>query len=274
MTYSEMVLRLTAAGIDSPEQEAAILANQFCGIPRHELIFRKEEELEGEALEKALSRRENRVPLQYILGKWSFYGLDFEINPSCLCPRPDTETVVDLALELLPYRCKFADIGTGSGCIAVSILKKRTDLTAVLVDISTEALATAKRNAECHRVLDRADFICANALNPNFFCAVSMVDAVVSNPPYIPSGEIHSLEPEVLAEPRTALDGGPDGMLFYRTLTRSSARAGIRLIIYEMGYGQSASLAEIAEKNGYEHACRTDLSGKERAAVLTIKDED
>ena len=168
MTYAEAVRLLSGAGIEDAATDTAILIEHFANIPRHELPFRRNEEIKSDAFEKALERRLAREPLQYIIGKWEFCGLSFKLNRDCLCPRPDTELLVELALKTLPAGAHFCDIGTGSGAIAVSILHYRSDITADAYDISDGALDAAGKNAEQNGVSDRLTLIKANALADSF----------------------------------------------------------------------------------------------------------
>ena len=213
MTYNKAVGLLLEAGIENAETDAAILFEHFAGVGRHTLPFRKDEEIESTELISALERRLSREPLQYILGEWEFCGLRFTLNSDCLCPRPDTELIVELALKNLPPRAHFCDIGTGSGAIAVSTLHFRRDTTAEAFDINENALSAAARNSQINGVADRVKFTKSDALAEDFLEGKSF-DAIVSNPPYIPADVIPTLAPEVLLEPHRALDGGEDGLDF------------------------------------------------------------
>ena len=147
MTYNELKNALIAAGVGSPDEcgfEAKLLAERFGGIKAAELPFRRGEDMTCPALAEALARRIRREPLQYILGEWEFYGLGFKVTPACLIPRADTEITVSTAIKMLPVGARFADLGTGSGAIAVSVLKNRPDVTAVAVDISTLQCSAAR----------------------------------------------------------------------------------------------------------------------------------
>ena len=158
MTYNKAVALLLEAGIENAETDAAILFEHFAGVARHTLPFRKSEELESEELTSAIGRRLTREPLQYILGEWEFCGLRFTLNSDCLCPRPDTELIVELALKNLPRDAHFCDIGTGSGAIAVSAAHYRKDTTAEAFDINENALSAAAENAKLNGAGDRIKF--------------------------------------------------------------------------------------------------------------------
>ena len=269
MTYNKAVGLLREAGIENAERDAAILFEHFAGVAGHTLPFRKDEELDSPALDGALARRIGREPLQYILGFWEFCGLRFELNSDCLCPRPDTETVAQLAIKYLPKNAHFCDIGTGSGAIAVSILHFRGDTTSDAFDISEGALSAARRNAAINSVAERISFTQADALAEDFLEGREY-DAVISNPPYIPADVIPTLEREVLLEPHRALDGGEDGLVFYRAITERAKNVlkTNGFVLYEVGIGQADDVAAIGEKNGFAAEIYPDLSGIPRAVLL------
>lgn len=269
MTYIKAVALLSEAGIENAETDAAILFEHFAGVARHTLPFRKNEEIESEELSSAIERRLAREPLQYILGAWEFCGLCFTLNSDCLCPRPDTELIVELALKNLPPRAHFCDIGTGSGAIAVSTVHYRKDTTAEAFDINENALSAASRNAEINGVADRIKFTKSDALSSDFLEGKTF-DAIISNPPYIPADVIPTLAPEVLLEPHRALDGGDDGLVFYRSITEK-AKSVLKpsgFVLYEVGSGQAEDVARIGEANGFKAEIYPDLSGIDRAVLL------
>ncbi len=269
MTYNKAVALLYEAGIENAETDAAILFEHFAGMARHTLPFRRDEEIECEELSAALERRLAREPLQYILGEWEFCGLRFTLNSDCLCPRPDTELIVEQALKNLPPHAHFCDVGTGSGAIAVSTAHYRKDTTAEAFDINQNALSAASHNAEINGVADRITFTQADALAEGFLEGKTF-DAILSNPPYIPADVIPTLAPEVLLEPHRALDGGDDGLIFYRAITkkaRSALNAG-GFVLYEVGIGQARDVAHIGEENGFTAEIYPDLSGIDRAVLL------
>ena len=269
MTYLKAVELLREASIENAETDAAIIFEHFSDIPAYALPFRKNEEVLSPALEEALKRRAAREPLQYILGFWEFCGLRFDLNGDCLCPRPDTELLVELAAKLLPPRAHFCDVGTGSGAIAVSLLSFRPDTTATAFDINENALRAAEGNAKRNGVSDRIHFELSDALSDSFLDGKSF-DAVISNPPYIPASVIPSLEPEVLLEPHRALDGGEDGLDFYRAITKKAkdALSDGGFVLYEVGIGQAEDVAAIGTEYGFTAEIFPDLSGISRAVLL------
>ncbi len=212
---------------------------------------------------QAVRRLQDREPLAYILGEWYFYDEIYRVSPACLVPRPETEHLVEELIKRLPKGAVFADLCTGSGCIAVSTLAHRPDCRAVAVDLSKEALALAKENAVLNGVSDRISFLHADILRGDAL-GNTRFDAIVSNPPYIVTEVIDMLEPEVLCEPRMALDGGEDGLLFYRVLVndyRQNIKDGGFLLL-EIGYDQGEALKALCPCEIIK-----DYSGNDRIAL-------
>ena len=269
MTYNKATALLREAGIENAEMNAAILFEHFTDVKSYLLPFMRDEEIESESLITALNRRIAREPLQYIIGEWEFYGLLFKLNHDCLCPRPDTELIVDLARENLPPRAHFCDVGTGSGAIAIAVLHARPDTTAEAFDINKNALSAAKENATLNGVSDRVEFEIADALAEDFLDG-RRYDAVISNPPYIPASVVPTLDPEVRREPHRALDGGEDGLDFYRAITKK-AKSVLNengFILYEVGIGQAEDVAAIGADYGFTAEIFPDLGGIDRAVLL------
>ena len=268
MTYREAVGTLRSAGIEEAGYEAGILFSELAGIDRAELLINPDISSDSPALSEAVRRRASREPLQYILGYWYFRGMRFKLDRSTLCPRPDTETLVDAAVNTVPRGTVFCDIGAGSGCVAVSVLSERPDLRCVAVDISEDALRIARENASDAGVADRCEFTVCDALDAGALTSLGVFGAVLSNPPYIPSGEIASLEPELSFEPRAALDGGEDGYDFYRTIIPGARLAPGGVMIFETGAGMAPGLCEIGRLYGLTSETRRDLSGIKRVVIM------
>lgn len=275
MTYRELCARLHEAGVPDPETDAQILIEDALGISPAALMLRRSEDFASARLEETVARREKREPLQYILGKWSFMGFDFEVSPDCLIPRADTELLCEAALRALPKGGVFADLCTGSGCIALSILKLRADLCAIAVDISPAALAVARKNAEMLGVLDRVTFLLHDVTEP--LPGDAVFDLIVTNPPYVPTADTKALEPELYHEPMLALDGGEDGMDLIRPMLchlPERVKRGGKILI-EFGYQSGAviaALAEGAKADGRitKYAIRRDLSGNDRRLEIEV----
>lgn len=268
MTYDEICGRLFDAGIDEAKTEAALLLSRFCGVSRAELMFRKRQDFDCSALTEAVARRVQREPLQYILGEWEFFGLPLEVSPDCLIPRSDTEVLCEIALSLLPDGARFADFCTGSGCIGISILANRKDTSAVLVDAFEGTLALAERNCVKNGVQDRAELVKRDLLWPLEGAFARKFDCILSNPPYIPTEVVNGLSPELFHEPQVALDGGVDGLLFYRHFLAQSESVlkETGFWLFEIGYDQADAIAALAEQYGFACRVHRDLGGNARVA--------
>lgn len=270
MTYRILCRRLSDAGIDTPSAEAALLLSHFCGVSHASLMADPDREWKSDALEDAVRRRIERQPLQYILGEWSFFEETYTVSPHCLIPRADTEILVEHAIRALPHGAHFADLCTGSGCIAISTLAHRPDCKALAVDLFPETLALARHNAERNGVADRLKFQQADVLDPHIPDAEAPFDAILSNPPYIPSTTVDTLDPELAFEPRAALDGGEDGLIFYRAIVKNFAQhlTPKGFILFEIGYDQEQALKTIAASCGFVCSVERDLAGNPRVARL------
>lgn len=221
----------------------------------------------------ALRRLGEDEPLAYILGEQAFFGEVYSVSPGVLIPRFDTERVVEAVISLLPRGGRFADLCTGSGCVAVSTLCHRPDVSAEAFDISETALACAKRNAERNGVADRLTVTRGDVLDRRFYDREPF-DLAVSNPPYIATEVLDTLDKSVSSEPRLALDGGPDGLTFYRALLAGAERLvkpGGYLVL-EIGFDQADALRELAARllPGRAVEIRRDWGGNDRAAVLKL----
>lgn len=245
--------------------DADLLVMRTLGLERIQLVTRDTDEVSAEsaaALERLLQKRLSNMPMQYILGRCEFMGLDFAVSENVLIPRPDTEILVETVLKYKPASA--LDIGTGSGAIAAALAKYGVkSITAC--DISEAALETARQNAKNNKV--EIKFVKSDV----FENISGKFDAVVSNPPYIKSDEIPSLMPQVKDyEPLTALDGGADGLDFYRRIT---AQAGAYLnagglLAFETGWDQGASVSTLMRENGYKDVeVIKDLAGLDRVVI-------
>lgn len=269
MTYGELCRRLLDGGVEDSYGEAAILAERLCLVSR--AFLTPEKALTHPLLEDAVAKRISGEPLQYILGEWDFYGETYRVTPDCLIPRPDTEVLVERAIKLLPRGARFADLCTGSGCIAISTLAHRPDCTAHAVDLFPKTVALARENAERNGVEDRLTLSVADVLDPACLVGEPPFDAVLSNPPYIRTEVIDTLARELFREPRAALDGGEDGLIFYRTIVKnfSSRLTDSGFFLFEIGYDQEENIKQIASQNGFLCTVEKDLGGNPRVALLT-----
>ncbi len=273
MTYKEAFERgkeiLEGAGITEAVLDARLLLEYVCGTDHSALIVhpdRKLSEEEEKSYFSYIDRRSGREPVAYILGNWEFMGLKFKVTRDVLIPEQDSEFLVEEALRHCSDGMKIMDLCTGSGCIALSILKYTNDTTSICTDISGEALAIARDNAGELGLTDRCTFSQTD-LFPG--TELGKADIVVSNPPYIASDVIDTLAPEVRDyEPRLALDGSEDGLIFYR---RIADNIGDYLyssgyLILEIGYDQAEAVRDILEKTGKFHEIEVvkDFSGNDR----------
>ncbi|MEZ5830066.1 MAG: peptide chain release factor N(5)-glutamine methyltransferase [Dongiaceae bacterium] len=266
--------QLAGAGIDGALREARLLLLEAAGVPIATQIAFPERIIEPPALElfRALvARRATREPMAQILGRREFWSITFKVTADTLDPRPDSETLVQAVLDQVADRSaalKLVDFGTGTGCLLLALLHELPNATGLGVDVSAAALAVARQNADALGLGTRASFRQAewdDGLSPSF-------DILISNPPYIPSGDIADLQPEVSAfEPRLALDGGADGLVAYRRLAPAAARllAAEGLAAFEVGIGQSDSVAAIGRAAGLRHiATAHDLGAVPRCVLF------
>ena len=271
--------RLTRAGIP-PDQagiDAEVLARHVLGWDRAKYLASRQEAFPPAAavqFEAALARREARVPVAYITGRREFWGLDFEVSPAVLIPRPESEMIVEEAVRFLRDAAaawRIADIGTGSGCLAISLAHERPSASVVAIDVSDDALAVARRNADRLNVSDRVQFVCASLLGG----ISGPFDLIIANPPYIPRAHEATLSPDVRDhEPAVALFGrGDDGLDDVRALLRQSVtRLGPNSrLVMEFGYGQGAAVCAAAEDAGLGVVTvLRDLQGHERTLVAAL----
>lgn len=264
-------------GVENPRLDAEVLLSHILGKDRLYLYVHFDQPLEGRelaAFREAVKKRAARLPIAYIIGVKEFMGLDFQVTPAVLIPRPDTEILVEKALKLLEGTDNptILDIGTGSGAICISMLVNLPSAKAVTVDISSEAIEVAKGNAEKHEVTKRLIFCQGDLFKP---VQGQVFTAILSNPPYIPEADIKGLTPEVRKEPNLALDGGADGLDFYRRIILEGRNylAPDGFIAMEVGIGQARQVAELAEQSGFFTVSDivTDYGGIERVVVLTLK---
>lgn len=269
--------RLDAGGIDTPEIDARLLIEAASGITREQLAADPDaalSEAQAEKLEALVQRRLKREPMSHILGRRAFWTLDLKADARALTPRPDTEIIVEAALERLgdaPPR--ILDLGVGSGAILLALLSERKDAYGVGLDRSAAALSLTAENAAALDLANRLSLVEADWAEP----VEGRFDLVVSNPPYIPSGELAGLDPEVGFDPAGALDGGADGMAAYRVLAAQLPRLmrPFGTAVVEVGAGQAEAVTAIMEEAGalVVAEARRDLGGHARALVIlrTVK---
>jgi len=259
----------SSKGVDSPRLTIELLLSDMLNCSRLQLYLmydRPLTEAELSILRTTCTRRAKREPLQYILGKSSFYGLEFELSPAVLIPRPETETLIDIILKHcngLPDPIRITDIGTGSGCIAITLahhLRHRKDLSIIAQDISKDALDIAQKNAQLHNVkvqFEQADL---------FEYSEKIEGIIVSNPPYISTEDYFQLEPELFFEPRVALTDESDGLRFYKKIAQKiiDGNGEVSSFFLEIGYGQVKDVENLFTSVTSNLQVVKDLSGIER----------
>jgi release factor glutamine methyltransferase len=275
----EASLKFAAAGIPRPRLEAEVLLGWAGRYTRPQLLARLEEELEPAVAARfwpAVERRVAGYPLQYLTGSQEFMSLEFKVTPAVLIPRRDTEVVVEAVLERLDARGSsvIADCGTGSGAIALSLAYYLPNAKVYATDTSPAALEVARQNARALGLAGRVTFLQGDFLAP---LKGLKLDALVANPPYIPAAELDRLPPEVRAEPRLALDGGPDGLRAYHVLLPGAPevlKAG-GLLALEIGYNQGRAVLELAASTGAyrDMAVLPDYGGRDRCFLAYRREE-
>lgn len=270
--FNQTVARLATAGIPSPRLETRMIFAHIAGVesnaydPAGELSPSQRQEAEI-----LIARRAAHEPLDKILGHRAFYKYDFLVNDQVLSPRSDSEVLVETALELIEENQlrSVLELGVGSGCLLLSLLADRAEMTGVGADISKTALAVAQKNADRLGVKNRVRLIEFDYFKDYF---TERFDLIVSNPPYIPSADIKLLEPEVKKyDPLQALDGGADGLEHYRQIARTAGNwlnAGGYLIL-EAGIGQAEDIIDVCSASGWQPiGVKADLNGIKRCIIL------
>ena len=272
--------KLTAAGTADPRLDARVLTMAATGLSREALLAHGEKIIAADAvacLQQYVARRAAGEPVARILGHKEFWSLDFEVTADTLVPRPETETLIEAALAAMPDRgapLNVLDLGTGTGCLLLAFLAERPNARGVGVDINPGAVVVATRNAAKLGLKDRAWFLESDFAGELPALADLRFDVILSNPPYIPDGEINALAPDVARyEPRVALSGGDDGLAAYRALamrlTRLLSPGGC--VFLEIGQGQADSVAAIMATAGLVVRARhADLAGIVRAMAIGL----
>lgn len=295
--YSDAMNRLSGSGIESVRMEAELLLAHVLGVPREAVMFDPPQltDVQQAAYEALIGRREAREPMSHLLGQREFYGREFRVTKDVLDPRPDTETLINAVLEIRDSRLAgvssnpdshvcILDIGTGSGCIIITLLKEIEGATGVGLDVSAEALKVAFANKMHHSLENQLDLVHGSMMdisNKNSALADTRFDVIVSNPPYIPTKDMAALMPEVRCyEPQLALDGGKDGLDCYREIAKSTHRllkpdafyGKGGLIFLEIGAGQANDVADIFRAEQWQLiSVNADLAGHERCVVFQYK---
>lgn len=265
--YKKAVAILETTSATEAQNDARLLLEYVCGTDRSTMYIHGDREVTAEEESRYfdyIERRAKREPVQYIIGKTCFMGLDFNVDPSTLIPRFDTECLVEEVMKELHSGMHILDMCTGTGCILLSLLKYSNDCTGDGVDINENAISLAKKNAEDLSI--EASFFVSDMFDE----VKGKYDIIVSNPPYINSDVIDTLDEEVKNhEPVAALDGGVDGMSFYRIIARDSKEHLVRggMLFLEIGHDQREKIMNLLENEGYKNIeIFNDLAGNTRVA--------
>ena len=270
------IKELIVTGNDSPAADVDFIFSTFLKVDKADLIIGEKtlDTFETERFFQALERVKNGEPVQYAVGGCEFMSLWFEVNSNTLIPRADTEILVETIIER--YRnfenVNIFEIGTGSGCISVSLAYYLPGARVTTVDISKGALDVARKNGERLGVTERTEFLECDIM-AGFSELEYLPDVVVSNPPYIPKADIEMLEKKVKDfEPMTALDGGTDGLDFYRRIAGTVPIAPNGMLAFEVGIGQAGQVAQIMGERFCNIEIIKDLSGIDRVVLGKLRD--
>ena len=262
------VIAIAAAGSETPRLDAEVLLADALGVDRTALFVDPSREVTGPAVrafQNAVRRRSaGREPVAYITGRRGFRHIELEVDARVLVPRPETELLVEVGVELLPRGARVVDVGTGSGAVALALKDERPDLEVTGTDVSAGALAVARDNAARLGLAADVAFVEGDLL-----AGLEDVDAVLSNPPYVADGDRGTLSPDITRhEPPLALYGGADGLALIRRLAPAAAATGASLLALEVGFGQAEAVAEIVRAAGFaERDVVSDLAGIFRVVV-------
>lgn len=273
--YNATKERLKEAGAEDYGFEARVIMRHVTGFDSKKILMNYNMPLEDGALDsigEIVKRRAARYPLQYILGEWEFYGLKFAVGEGVLIPRSDTETAVDTALDLVKdvKNPKVLDLCAGSGAIGIAIAANRADGSVLLLEKDEAAAKYLKENIRLN-ALNNAKYVRGDVLKGDF--SDGGYDLIVSNPPYVRTGDLKNLQPEVLFEPAVALDGGEDGLDFYRAIAKNYRGAMNKggAICFEVGVNQAQSVTAILREAGFAGTgVRKDTGGVDRVVFGTV----
>lgn len=271
--------QLENSGVSSSKLDSLVLLTHALSVSKEQIIFNPDLEPEQTLQEKfwqMIARRAKREPVSHIIGKREFYGHDFFVTSDVLDPRPDSESLIELVLKKFPQKnseLKILEVGTGSGCLVITLLRLYESATAYGVDISEKALAICLKNSKQNQVQNRLELVQSDLFSS--LTADKKFDLIISNPPYIPSKDVLELEAEVKNfEPHLALDGGADGLDFYRAIAKTAPNFLQKngRIILEIGFDQKEEVVKIFESENFIfEESQADLAGISRALCFNLK---
>ncbi len=266
--------KLKDNGIEDSAFEAEIIISHFSGIPQSKALFSDESEFSEQVLsdiDNAVKKRISGTPVQYIIGQWDFYESTFSVGDGVLIPRPETELLCEYVISVAKSQkgSVIYDLCSGSGCIGISVKKAVPDSELILVEKSEKAFSYLKENVR--NILNGSEISAVNGdiFDYDSFGNYPMADIIVSNPPYIRSDEIQTLQKEVLREPSMALDGGEDGLVFYRYIISywKSKLKDKGILAFECGENQAVDISEIFTENGFDCEIRQDYNHINRFVI-------
>ena len=266
MKLCEAIKLLLDAGIENARDEARQIFLYLCGRSHADIL---NPDTESPLADEAVKRRCKREPLQYIIGTVGFFKEEYKVTSAALIPRADTEILVEYAVKNIIPGEKFLDICTGSGCIAISTLKNTDKTTCTAIEISKDACALARENAERNGVLKRLEIINTDALSG---AVEGEYFALLSNPPYVKQADYERLEKEIFHEPKIAFVAEDDGLLFYKRLIpmyKDKIKKG-GFMAFEIGYDEGGALLNIAKENNLPCEILKDYSGNDRVAIIKM----
>lgn len=274
MVISDVVKEMSKQLTDNARFEAELIVMNVLGITRTTLVIdggKAISDIDYEQISAFVRRRQNGEPLQYILGETEFMSLDFYVEKGVLIPRSDTEILVETVLEIIENRTKILDICTGSGCIGISIAHYNKDVSVDLIDISDTSIKVAEKNITLNCVNDRVQIKKMDILSE---CPAGKYDVIVSNPPYIETEVIDTLQREVKShEPHIALDGGEDGLVFYRRIIQIAPKIlnSNGILAFEIGYEQGQDVVELMGKDFEDVRIIKDLNKNDRVVIGILR---
>lgn len=276
--YSSCIKYFTDAGIENPESEARFLIDGLLGISYTDILLNPEKEIAVSVCDEFLlsvKKRVNGEPLQYIIGSWDFMDYNFQVGPGVLIPRPETEILCQRVIEFAQKLNKpvIYDLCSGSGCIGLTIKKSLPSAEVYLVEKSKDALKYLRRNAETLCGDSMPAIIPGDVLDYDSFFEYPEADIIVSNPPYIASAEITTLQKEVTFEPEMALDGGEDGLVFYRYIIGvwKNKLKNHGVFFFEIGDEQGKAVSCLLDKNGFDSFVDIDYNNHDRIVIGRMK---
>lgn len=253
--YNDCKRQLQAAGIEDYVFESKCIIRHITGYTNAQILTKYTQplnEFQQNNLTAIIKQRLIRYPLQYIIGKWSFFGREFFVGPGVLIPRSDTETLIDVCLDSIKNNptARVLDLCAGTGCIGITVKGECPETDVTLVEKFDEALSFTNKNAKYNNIdvkIEKSDVLKTEG-------ADGLYDLIVSNPPYITDADMKILQPEVKFEPATALEGGEDGLVFYRHITKEYKKhlAAGGVMAFEVGAGQAEAVCEIMKQNGFK----------------------